>query len=675
MPPPPSFPLIGPVRRGARSPRVALIGAQGSGKSRIFAAAASAEVQPAPLSAAGGDYAQCQVNVGMDQITLLQLPAMTSLHALTPDSATVLKVLLWGDHWPAVAGHEPAQPAAGLRAPDVLLVVLDATALASGLELVLELAEMQRPMVIALNHMDRARAHRQFVDAAGLGHRLGVPVVPTVAHMGLGLADLFAAVVALARAPTLPKPAPMSPHIEQALQGVAEIAQRTTVRQGFAMPTPLLTRQLAENDGYFTTELAQHFPAEHATLLQARAHASAQLPRPLADEIHADRHHRAALLAEAVMQSGAEHAPAWQRAADALFLHPRWGFVGTLAVFALVLAVVFEFSAWIDRHTVGQLVTWFEPWRPTNLGGVLGRAMLDGVIGLLGIALPYMIPLVMLLALLERSGLMHRVAFVVDRGFHQFGLHGGVALPFLMGLGCNVPALAATAAVTQGRDRIVASLLVTFLPCSARTAILLALGGKYLGGWGVFGLFMLTPLVVSAVGKLLRRRYPPTTPGIVQDIPPYAWPSLRTLLHDTWTRSQDILTIVLPLLLAGSVVLALLGYAGADAAINAALSPLTATMLGLPVALGVPLLFGVLRKELSLLMVFQALGTQELAGVLSSTQIATFLAFLTFYTPCVSTLAMLLGRLGARVAAYSVVLSVGVALAVALMVRGVLALA
>ncbi|GAB4401228.1 MAG: ferrous iron transport protein B [Rhodoferax sp.] len=671
----PVFPLIGPVRRGARSPLVALVGAPGSGRHSIFAAAASAEVHPESVAAVPESLMRCQVNVGLDQLTLLKLPPITGLHHLSADSASVLKLLLWGDRWPAVAGHEARTPPADLRAPDVLLLVLDATALASGLELALELAELQRPMVIALNHMDRAKARRQFVDIAALRARLGVPVLPTIAHMGMGLAELFTALMQVARAPTLPQPAPLSPHIEQALQPVTEIARRAAVRRGFAMPVPLLARQFAENDAYFTTELAQHFPEEHAALLLAREQASAQLPRPLADEIHADRHHRAALLAEAVARPGTDTAPAWQRAADTLFLHPRWGFVGTLAVFALVLAVVFEFSAWIDRHTVGQLVAWFEPWRPTDLGGVLGRAMLDGVLGLLGIALPYMIPLVMLLALLERSGLMHRVAFVVDRGFHQLGLHGGVALPFLMGLGCNVPALAATAAVTQGRDRIVASLLVTFLPCSARTAILLALGGKYLGGWGVFGLFMLTPLVVSAVGKLLRRRYPPTTPGIVQDIPPYAWPSLRTLLHDTWTRSQDILTIVLPLLLAGSVVLALLSYWGADAAINAALSPLTATVLGLPVALGVPLLFGVLRKELSLLMVFQALGTQELSGVLSGAQIATFLAFLTFYTPCVSTLAMLLGRLGARVAAYSVVLSVGVALAVALMVRGVMALA
>jgi len=123
-----------------------------------------------------------------------------------------------------------------------------------------------------------------------------------------------------------------------------------------------------------------------------------------------------------------------------------------------------------------------------------------------------------------------------------------------------------------------------------------------------------------------------------------------------------------------SVVLALLSHYGADAWVNLTLAPVTVWWLGLPVALGVPILFGVLRKELSLLMVFQALGTQELASVLDTTQIATFLVFLTFYVPCVSTFAMMLKLLGRRDALYSVALSIGVALAVAAVVRGALEL-
>lgn len=669
-----SFTLHGPGLRGTRRPRVAIVGRTDSGKHSIFRAAAATSTRHERLAGIGPAYEECLVEVGIDQISLVALPAIDGLHHPDEDACVTLKYLLWGDRWPAIAGHETHQPESAFDAPDVLLMVMDATALERELELALELMQLGRPMVFALNRMDEARAKRRFINVRTLAARLGAPVVPTVAHMGIGLADLYSTVVRVARETRYthaqPPSHPPSPHIETQLRAIADIARQPEVAAAFAAPEALLTRQLAENDGYFSQELQAHFPRHHAALLAARAAADVALPRPLAEEIHADRHHRAALLYEAVTRPGEEGAPPrWQVWADDLFLHPRWGFAGTLAVFALVLLFVFEVSAFLDALTVARLIEWTEPWQPTDLAGVVARAVLDGFIGLAGIVIPYMIPLVLLLVWLEESGIMHRVAFVVDRGFHRLGLHGGVALPFLMGLGCNVPALAATAAVTHGRDRTVASLLITFLPCSARSAIILAVGGKYLGGLGVFALFMLAPVVVSLVGKLLKRRYPETTPGMIQEIPDYAVPSLRALLASTWERSRDIVTIVLPLLVAGSVVLALLSHYGADAWINLALTPITAWWLGLPVALGVPILFGVLRKELSLLMVFAALGTQELASVLDTTQIATFLVFLTFYVPCVSTFAMMLKLLGRRDALYSLGLSIGVALAVAAVVR------
>jgi ferrous iron transport protein B len=283
-----------------------------------------------------------------------------------------------------------------------------------------------------------------------------------------------------------------------------------------------------------------------------------------------------------------------------------------------------------------------------------------------------MIPLVMLLVTLEEAGLMHRIAFVVDRGFHQIGLHGGVAVPFLLGLGCNVPAISGAAKASSGRERVIASVLITFVPCSARSAIILAIAGKYLGAGGVFGVFALTLIVIAVMGRLLSRGNRELGPGQVQEIPAYALPTWRVLLAETWDRTSDILTIVTPLLVGGSVVLALLNHVGADSLINSLLMPVTVWWLGLPLALGVPLLFGVLRKELSLLMIYQALGTQEIGSLLDSVQIVTLLLFLTFYIPCVSTFAVMLKTIGRRDALFSVSVSVGVALLVSGVVRMIL---
>ncbi|MDH5765263.1 MAG: ferrous iron transporter B, partial [Gammaproteobacteria bacterium] len=131
---------------------------------------------------------------------------------------------------------------------------------------------------------------------------------------------------------------------------------------------------------------------------------------------------------------------------------------------------------------------------------------------------------------------------------------------------------------------------------------------------------------------------------------------------------------VTPLLVGGSIVLALLNHIGADTIINTVFTPITSWWLGLPVVLGVPILFGVLRKELSLLMIYQALGSFEIATLMDQVQIMTFLVFLTFYVPCISTFAVMLKTIGRKEAFFSVGLSVVTALLVSGIIRGLLEL-
>ena len=667
-----TIPLRGPLLRGERRARVALVGRRRTGKSSIFQAASSPSVRHERLAGVGGAYEECLVDVGLDQISLVDLPNIETLHHLREHDRVVLMYLLWGDRWPAIARHESEQPTAAFSAPDVLIQVMDATMLDRDLELAMELSLLGRPMVVALNRMDEARAKGIFINIRALSEKLGVPVIPTVAHMGKGIRPLFDAAVKAARERLCPLPQPASHHLVASLQELNAVIARPDVTEAFRVPRPLLLCQLAENDDYFLHELGSHFPDLLPAIVKARTNAEQSLPRTLSEEIHADRHHRAALLLEEVSSPSGPDEERWKRWLDKLFLHPRWGLLGSLVVFALVLFVTFEVSAFLDSLTSARLVEWSQTWQPESTVGVVGKAIVDGLIGLIGIVVPYMIPLVLLLVALEESGIMHRVAFVVDRGFHHIGLHGGVAVPFLIGLGCNVPAISAAAATSSGRDRVIAALLITFVPCSARSAIILALGGKYLGGLGVFAIFMLTLLVIAILGKIMASRFSEAAPGMIQEITPYALPQWRPMARKTWERTSDIVTIVTPLLVIGSIVLALLSHWEADAVINRLLTPVTDWWLGLPVVLGVPILFGVLRKELSLVMVYQALGTQELIPTMDWVQILTFLIFVTFYVPCVSTFAVMMQALGRREAFLSVALSVGIALAAAGAIRGVL---
>jgi len=659
-----------PLLRGKRRLRIALVGLPNSGKSTFFAAVASTSVRRGALSGTDRPYNECAVQIGLDEARLIDLPSIRSPHHLESEDRAALKYLLWGDERPPVSLHEPAGPPAPFAPPNVIVQVVDATSLEHHLELTLKLVKFGRPMVIALNKMDQAEESGTYVNAAALSARLGIPVVPTAAIMGQGIAELFRAAVHAMRESICPLAQPPSKHITAALEPLASLLSAPEVQQAFRVPLPLLVTQIAEGDPFFVDEMQQHFPGYLPPVRQLLANAAEALPRPLADELHADRHHRAASLFEAATRLGAPHEGRdWRYWLDELFLSPRWGFIGSVAVFASVLFVVFYISQWIDSQTSARLATWAAAWTPASTAGVVGRAVVDALIGLVGIVVPYMIPLVLLLVALEQAGVMARIAFAVDRMFHRIGLHGGVAVPFLLGLGCNVPAISAIGRTTTGRERVMASLLVTFVPCSARSAIILALAGKFLGGLGVFLIFLLTMVVIAVLGQVLRRRYPRGGPGQVQEIPPYAWPRWRPMLRETRERTSDILTIVTPLLVAGSVVLALLAHVGADQHINAMLAPITAWWLGLPIVLGVPILFGVLRKELSLLMVYQALGSFEVDRYLDPVQIATFLLFLTFYVPCISTFAVMLKTIGRREALFSVSLSVGVALLVSGLAR------
>ena len=666
-----SVPIPDKLFRGKHSLRIALVGLPNSGKSTLFEAVSSTAVQTGELTGTDKVYGECRIQIGLDEADLIDLPSISSLLHQATDNRATLQYLLWGDQQPPVSVHETNAPPAPFSPPDVIIQVIDATSLNRHLELSLELSQLGRPVVIALNMMDQAREKGLYINDKFLSDQLGMPIVLTTALMGHGISELFATAVKSVRSDVCPLPQPASKHICENLKALSTTLNRPDIHNAFQVPNPFLLMQVAAGDGYFMDELQQHFPERIAEIKRLREMAEKNLPRDLNEEIHADRHHRAASLFEAATRLGDPRGDrGWRYWLDELFLHPKWGLIGSLFVFAAVLFVVLEVSAWLDSISAARLIDMVDPWKPSTTSGVIGRAVVDGLIGLIGIVIPYMIPLVMLLVALEESGIMQRIAFVVDRWFHHLGLHGGVAVPFLLGLGCNVPALSAVTGSTSGRERVVASVLITFVPCSARSAVILALAGKYLGGLGIIAIFMVTLIVIALLGQLFRRHYRQAQgPGQVQDIPAYALPHFGSMMHTTWLRTRDILTIVTPLLVGGSVVLALLGHFGADDAINSLFTPITNWWLGLPVVLGVPILFGILRKELSLLMIYQALGSFDVGHYLDWIQLSVFLICLTFYFPCVSTFAVMLKTIGYRSALLAVSISISVALIVSGIVR------
>jgi ferrous iron transport protein B len=306
--------------------------------------------------------------------------------------------------------------------------------------------------VLALNHMDEALRKGLYINVKVLEQLLGLPVVPTVALMGQGLPELFErAAASRARAPVCPLPQPPSAHIAKSLEPLSAALNRPTCMPPSACRIRVAAAPVRRRRRFHRGGARRAFSRQLLPELRAlREAARGLLPRPLAEELHADRHHRAATLAEAALRMGRAGRPRLallaRRAVPASALGPdrqprriRRGAVRGLRDQRLDR---------LDDH--GATGRGRRRLAPESTGGVVGRAVVDGLIGLTGIVVPYMIPLVMLLVSLEQVGLMQRIAFVVDRGFHRIGLHGGVALPFLLGLGCNVPAISARRGLPPG---------------------------------------------------------------------------------------------------------------------------------------------------------------------------------------------------------------------------------
>jgi len=182
-------------------------------------------------------------------------------------------------------------------------------------------------------------------------------------------------------------------------------------------------------------------------------------------------------------------------------------------------------------------------------------------------------------------------------------------------------------------------------------------------------LYLFNIFVIALVGRVLTLMIPEDTPGLILEIPPYRIPTLRTVTQKAWFRIKEFLVEAWPLLIGGSAILALANFFNAADFFNSLARPFTWT-LGLPPATGVPLIFGIFRKELSLVMLGQALGSMSFDTVLTSVQMITFTVFVMFYVPCLATLSALRRELGTKDMFVITGLTVVIAMVTALLSRG-----
>jgi len=366
----------------------------------------------------------------------------------------------------------------------------------------------------------------------------------------------------------------------------------------------------------------------------------------------------------------------WREQVDRLVMHPVWGYAVLVLVFLGIFQLIFTAGKFSEDRILGVfnalLAAMTRHLDPHSVLLAATKGALLGTAGAVAIVLPYLLPFLVCLAVLEDLGYLSRVGYLMDVLMHRLGLHGTATLPVLLGYGCSVPAVMATRILSSRRDRFIAAVLSVLVPCSARMTVIMALVGVYLGPYYALGIYALNLLVVVLAGHILALIWPEISPGMLMEVPAFRLPALKVVLMKTWWRLREFVLVAFPLLVAGSAVLSLIEFYGWQQVINSALSPLTA-LLGLPRAVGLTLIFGVLRKELSLLMLMQALGTTNVASVMSVAQILIFTLFVTFYIPCMATLASMFRELGWRLTAAAATALLVLAVGISLAARGVLA--
>jgi ferrous iron transport protein B len=632
--------------------KVALIGQPNCGKSTLFNSVAGYRSATGNFSGTTVQLAWSTVRVNGCQLELVDVPGIYSLTATNPTEVAAKQFLL-------------------REQVDVIVNVLDASLLSRSLELTLELRELGLPMVVCLNMMDEAQRKGVSISARRLEELLGVPVAVTVAPRGVGVRELFARV--LAAAGRIPPPAPAL-RWHRDVVSVVELMQ-SRLNNGHRLPTEFVAVKLLEGDEDLRGDVS---PAAHAEAERLRAELELTHGRPPESVIMAERHDRAMHLFEQVAAVGRPRADFRERL-DAALTHPFWGYAVLAAVLLVFFWGVFSLGAVVEEGLAGRFEGAWERisagLAPGTLGFAAVKSLWDGFAGGAGILLPYLIPLLAGLAFLEDTGYLPRVAYLLDGLLHRIGLHGTSVLPIVLGYGCSVPACLATRILPSRRDRFLATVLATLVPCSARSMVIFALVAFYLGpGWAL-AVFGFNAVVVFFSGVLLTRLWPEVSAGMVLEVPRYQWPAPGVMAKKVWLRLREFVTISWPLLVAGSLVLGLAEYFDLTRYANAMLTPLT-LVLGLPAVVGVTLVFGILRKELSMLMLVQALGTTDVAAVMTTTQILVFTVFLMFYIPCLATLVTMTRELGRRLTAaamlYTLLLATGLAFAVRVVLDAIL---
>ena len=644
----------------------ALVGNQNCGKTTLFNALTGSNQHVGNFPGVTVDQKMGDVK-GEKNCTVVDLPGIYSLRPYTQEEIVSRNFIL-------------------NQKPDGIINIVDATNIERNLYLTLQLLELRIPTVVALNMMDEVRDNGGTVDIKGLSRALGVPVVPIVAAKGEGVSELIDQAVTMAKNRVLPGVYDFcndSSPVHRCIHAVVHLIQDHAEKLGIS--SRFCTAKLIEGDPDMADMLGldqnEKELLEHC-ILQMEAETGLDRNAALADmryrfiegavektvvKCHESKEHRRSVQMDKVLTGKYTAIPVFLGIMLLIF-YLTFNVIGAALSDWLSLGID-AISSLVDRGLTAY-----------GINPVVHSLVIDGIFAGVGSVLsflPIIVTLFFFLSILEDTGYMARVAFVMDKLLRKIGLSGRSFVPMLIGFGCTVPAIMATRTVSSDRDRKMTILLTPYMSCSAKIPIYAVFAAAFFknSGLAMIGLYvtgMAVGILVALVLKSTGFRGAPVP--FVMELPNYRMPSAKSVGLLLWEKAKDFLERAFTVIFMATIIIWFLQTF--DARLNVvtdSANSLLALVGQLIAPLFAPLGFGDWRMVTALISGFTAkeavvstlavlLGTSmaelgsALTAVFTPLTAVSFLVFTLLYTPCVAAVATIRRELDSSLKALGVVL-------------------
>ena len=645
----------------------ALAGNQNCGKTTLFNALTGSNQHVGNFPGVTVDQKSGTIK-GVKDCSVVDLPGIYSLRPYTQEEIVTRDFIIDGK-------------------PDGIINIVDATNIERNLYLTLQLLELRVPMVLALNMMDEVRANGGTVDVQKMSQALGIPVVPISAAKGEGISELIDKAVQTAKTRTLPSVSDFcddaSP-VHRCIHAVIHLIQDHADNVG--IPARFCAVKLIEGDKEMEkrleldkneTELLEHCVVEmedatgfdrNEALADMRYTFIEKVTRSAVVKCHESREHSRSVKIDRVLT----------------------GKYTALPVFFAVMLLVFWLTFDVIGHRLSDLLSLGidalsaaadRGLTAYGINPVVHSLIIDGIftgVGSVLSFLPIIVTLFFFLSILEDTGYMARIAFVMDKLLRHIGLSGRSFVPMLIGFGCTVPAIMATRTVSSDRDRKMTILLTPYMSCSAKIPIYAVFSAAFFpkhAALVMIGLYVtgiILGIIVALILKNTAFRGNPVP--FVMELPNYRLPSFKSVMLLLWEKARDFLERAFTVIFVASIVIWFLRTFDTKLNVVEDSSQSLLALVGRFIAPAfAPLGFGDWRAVTSLISGFTAkeavvstmavlMGTSvnELGGALSSLftplSALSFLVFTLLYTPCVAAIATVRRELHSRGATLGVVL-------------------